>query len=216
MPETTLTSSQVILFGLYTLIAIVGGFAAYIFGRGNISNMGEKVRNEAMATINNNFSIILDDARIARTELGEEREKRARLEERVDGLLKSMDDIRSRLSQVEGEKKALEAEKTQLEQTIDLKSIEYQKLMASIKVQVDNAVEKVRKEYESRINLLETQIHQKAEEIAKLKSQLEEKSHEENHTPQNPIPTVPANPVPAPNPTDPSGAGSHTGNDTTN
>ena len=216
-PETTLTSTQILWFAVYTLITIIGAGTAVIFGRVRVSNMGEKVRNEAMAVINTNFSILLEDTRTARKEVGDEREKRARLEERVDGLLRDMDKLRERLNRVESEKKALEAEKEELEKTIDFKSVEYQKLMVSIQSRIDSAVDAVRIEltehYEPRIAELNKQIQQKNEEITLLKSQLEEKSHD----PQSEtIPIATGNPESAPDPTSRStGGGDNPGSDST-
>lgn len=184
MAGTTLTSTSVLLFALYTLITIVGGTAAVVLGRGRVNTMGEKAKNDAVATITNNFSGLLQDAQKARDELATEREKRAELKGEVTGLTRQieklsddMEKLRRRLEQVEGEKKDLEAEKEKLEKTIDFKSVEYQKLMVSIQSRIDNAVKGVREDYEARINQLEDEILQKNNEIARLKQQLEEKSH---------------------------------------
>lgn len=199
------------LFGLYTLILIVGGVIMALVGRINTSNAGEKIRNEAMMVVNTNFSVVMDENRSYREEIGVEREKRARLEERLDGVLRDIDKIRTRLEQVEVEKKALEAEKEKLEQTIDLKSVEYQKLMVSIQARIDDAVKAVRQDYETRITELTEAIRQKDEEIDQLKQQLKEKSHEPQ---QNPIPADSTNPAPDPQPPDNAGTGSHIGSTT--
>lgn len=196
MPETTLTSTSVLLFGLYTIITIGSAFAMSVIGRGRVTTMGEKAKNDAVATVTSNFSSLLEDARSARQDLNIEREKRAELRGEFNGLLRQietlkgdMDKIRHRLEQVEGEKKKLEGEKADLEKTLDLKSVEYQKLMTSIQGQIDNAVAAVRAEleahYGSQIKQLEEKIREKDAEISLLKSVLKEKSNEPQ---DNPIP----------------------------
>ncbi len=147
-------------------------------------------------------------------------EKHVLQDHQISDLKKNMDELKKeqalilkRLSQVEDEKKALEQEKEQLEKTLNTQSEDHQAFMKNVQQRIDEAVENVRVElkahYETRINELVEQIRQRDKEIAQLKSQLEEKSHEQTNP--STISTDSDSPNPDPQPSDADGSGSNTG-----
>lgn len=88
MPETTLTTIGVALFGLWTLITIIGNVVTAVIASKNTKVMGEKAQINAVAAVTNMVQDAVTDARTTRDELSRYKERSARLEGMVEGIMK--------------------------------------------------------------------------------------------------------------------------------
>jgi len=88
MPETTLTTIGVALFGAWTLITILGNVVTAVIASKNTRVMGEKVQIDAVAAVTDMVKDAVIDARTTRDELSKYKERSARLEGMVEGVMK--------------------------------------------------------------------------------------------------------------------------------
>lgn len=128
------------------------------------------------------------------------------------------DVVKRRLAKVEAERDDLIRDKARLITDLSAKGTAYDNLMASVQDRIDQAVSDVRLElkqhYQEKISKLEAQINAKDEEIAQLKLQLEETSHEKPSQPSTDNPVTA--PIPILPPADPSPKRNNAGPTTNN
>jgi chromosome segregation ATPase len=78
-----ITPSSIILFFLYTMVALLAALVAKI----SIGNMGDKAKNQAVAAVTLMVTDAVKESRELSVKLLDERDKRARLEGKVDTIM---------------------------------------------------------------------------------------------------------------------------------
>jgi uncharacterized phage infection (PIP) family protein YhgE len=78
-----LSPGAILLFFAYTAVLLIAAVVAMI----NVGNVGKKAEAGAIEAVTKAFSGSIDDARQARIELTDEREKRAKVEGKVESLM---------------------------------------------------------------------------------------------------------------------------------
>lgn len=166
MPDLDLTPTTLALFGVY----IVLQFGWSIVRAINTNNMGERIKNEAVAAVTGMTKDALADARAARNELASERERRATLEGKFETLMKHAieekrraDSANMRLAQQDSALVQLSSEVRQLNTD-----------MNAIRARLDQ-VEREKKELEVEKAKLEYKLTSRNSEYDKLMASVQER-----------------------------------------